>query len=520
MPETKRGLGGTIREAALTTGALLGLICVTAAVAALVFGVTPLVFRSGSMAPAMNTGSLALAQTVPAVDIAIGDVISVVRTDGTNITHRVADIVDVNGNTVELVLKGDANSIADSDTYIITEADRIFVNVPYAGYFVTWLSTPYASVIGAILSGSLMLIAWRPSGKANPPKHSSVEKLSAKHSVVAFVVLVTVTASSIGVGISRTETTLAASTDLAYAKTTLTAGTVVLPASFTCGGGGLLTPVIFTWPNPNSAYTYTLDFGPVGGAPTAQFEVAPSAGTTSTFSSANIGGLLALGTYQLTLKAKVGNFLATGSRTHSFSRLNLALGVTSSCGSPSSTTAGIAARSAPAPATPTESAPPATSTAITTAPPATTTTVPPTTTSVLPSATTVPATATTTVPATSTTTVPPPPSTTTTTTNTTPAILAAPKSSPSGASAARVVDVDGSPTLQIVDTADIVQYSAPATSSEAYGYGVQWAAGDQLWLLGPDQLVRLDASGGSWSRTVVDPAATDEVPAEILDLLQ
>jgi hypothetical protein len=74
--------------------------------------------------------------------------------------------------------------------------------------------------------------------------------------------------------------------------------------------------------------------------------------------------------------------------------------------------------------------------------------------------------------------------------------------------------------LQIVDATGAVQYSAPATSSESYGYGVQWAAGDQLWLLGEDQLVRLDDMGGIWSRTVIDPAATDEIPAEILALIQ
>nr|WP_314142759.1 hypothetical protein [uncultured Rhodococcus sp.] len=91
--------------------------------------------------------------------------------------------------------------------------------------------------------------------------------------------------------------------------------------------------------------------------------------------------------------------------------------------------------------------------------------------------------------------------------------------SPSGASTAQVVDIDGSPTLQIVDTTGAVQYSAPATSSEAYGYGVNWSAGDQLWLLGPDQLVRLDGAGGAWSRTSVDPTATDQIPADILALL-
>lgn len=511
MSNTSKTPLGTLRELALSVGAVMGLLCISASMCAVFFAVTPLVFRSGSMAPAIDTGSVALARMVPAAELQVGDVVSVDLADGTKITHRITEIVGLVGNSAELVLKGDANDVVDPETYVVTEAQRVFADVPYAGYFVSWLSTPFAWGIGAVLSTSLIAIAWQPSEHKNErPRHSS-----GKHVAVSSVAIVTVAATVTGVGVSRSEMTLAASTDVAYATTTLTAGTVALPASFTCEGGGLLTPVTFKWPNTNAAYTYTLDFGPVGGSPVAQFEVAPSAVNPSTFSSASIGGLLALGTYQLTLKAKVGTFLATGSRTHTFSRLNLVLGVTSSCGSPSSTTAGVAARSAPAPATPTtESVPPVTSTTVATVPLTTTTTVPPTTT------TTAPPTTTTTVPPTTTTTtvpVPPPPVTTTTTA---PVALASPQTSPSGTSTAQVVDIDGSPTLQIVDTAGVVQYSAPATSSEAYGYGVNWSAGDQLWLLGPNQLVRLDASGGSWSRTVVDPAATDEIPAEILALLQ
>ncbi|MDV6262797.1 hypothetical protein [Rhodococcoides yunnanense] len=99
--------------------------------------------------------------------------------------------------------------------------------------------------------------------------------------------------------------------------------------------------------------------------------------------------------------------------------------------------------------------------------------------------------------------------------------LAASMVSPSGASTARLVDVDGSPTLQIVDDASgAIQYSAPASTSEAYGYGVNWSAGDQLWILGPDQLIRLDGTGGSWSRSVIDPTETDLIPADILALLK
>ena len=525
MPETKRGLGGTVREAALTTGALLGLICVAAAVAAVVFGITPLVFRSGSMEPAIDTGSLALAQTVPAVDVGVGDVISVVRTDGTNITHRVADIVDVNGNTAELVLKGDANDVADPDTYIITDADRVVVHVPYMGYFVTWLNTPYAWGIGTILSTSLILTAWRPSGKAKPPKHSSGENLSGKHSVVASVVLVTVTATVIGIGTSRTEMTLAAATDSAYGKTTVTAETVVRPPNFACNPGALGTTTL-SWTNVNQAYSYQLAVTPAGAGFTSPMTINPSANATITYQLNSLNVLLAFRDYTFVLTSKVGNFVSATSRTWV---VNFASALSITCVS-SSASSSAAFRSAPQALGPsptpsqeaTASVDPTSTTEPTmtaTASPTTATMAAPTTTAA--AATTTAAAPTTTVPPTTTTTVPAPaPSPTTTTTPPPPVALAAPQTSPSGASTAQVVDIDGSPTLQIVDSAGAIQYSAPATSSDAYGYGVNWSAGDQLWLLGPDQLVRLDSAGGSWTRTLVDPAATDQIPAGILALIK
>lgn len=53
------------RELALTVGAVAGLICVVAATASMLFGIKPLVFRSGSMSPEITTGSLALAVQCP-----------------------------------------------------------------------------------------------------------------------------------------------------------------------------------------------------------------------------------------------------------------------------------------------------------------------------------------------------------------------------------------------------------------------------------------------------------------------
>ena len=66
-----------IRESALNIGALLGVICFVFAVCAVFFGITPLIFRSGSMSPAIDTGSLALARTVPASSLTVGDIVSI-----------------------------------------------------------------------------------------------------------------------------------------------------------------------------------------------------------------------------------------------------------------------------------------------------------------------------------------------------------------------------------------------------------------------------------------------------------
>ena len=65
------------RELALNVGAVAGTVCILATLASVFFGITPLVLRSGSMAPQISTGALALARTVPAADLRFGDIVSV-----------------------------------------------------------------------------------------------------------------------------------------------------------------------------------------------------------------------------------------------------------------------------------------------------------------------------------------------------------------------------------------------------------------------------------------------------------
>jgi signal peptidase I len=152
------GRGSTrhlLRETLLNVGAALGVLCLLAAVAAIGFGVRPLVFRSGSMGPEIATGALGLARTVPAADLAVGDVVSVVNARGVRVTHRIQTVRYANP-TATLTLRGDANPTADPEPYVVTEADRLFWSVNHLGYAVSALSSPWGTFGAGLLAGGLL----------------------------------------------------------------------------------------------------------------------------------------------------------------------------------------------------------------------------------------------------------------------------------------------------------------------------------------------------------------------------
>ncbi|WFN92446.1 signal peptidase I [Gordonia sihwensis] len=150
------------RELALNLGAVAGLVCIVIAVVSMTFGIKPLVFRSGSMSPQIPTGSLAVARTVPAAQISVGDVVSVDNEAGTRITHRVVAVDPAGGDKVALIMKGDANRVADPTPYLVDHADRVITSVPFAGYVAAWLSSKTAIFLGGVLAGALLMLAFGP----------------------------------------------------------------------------------------------------------------------------------------------------------------------------------------------------------------------------------------------------------------------------------------------------------------------------------------------------------------------
>lgn len=260
-----RSRGGHPGELALTLVALLGGVCIAAFLASSFLGIRPLVFTSGSMSPAIGTGDLAIARTVPAAQLQEGDVVSVVAASGVRVSHRVVDIEPGPSDSVELVLQGDANPLPDSETYRVQQAELVLFHVPRAGYVVAALSGPY----GKVATGLLLLVALGQGRRRTPRRR--------RRAAVATGVAVAVVVAAPGGA-------QAAFSDVALVSTgQLSAYTVPAPATFSCGGLGVLS-VSFSWAAVSGATGYTLHYGS-GGASTLT-----TANTSATITSAISGG--------------------------------------------------------------------------------------------------------------------------------------------------------------------------------------------------------------------------------------
>ena len=267
--------GRRVERTVLALGAVLGSLCLVMALGALAFDLRPLVFRSGSMAPTIETGDLALAQEVPASELRVGDVVSVRTASGSRVTHRIMTVTQRDDHAT-LALKGDANGTTDLEPYDVESADRVMFSVPNGGYVVAWLAGPLGLfLLGGYAVWLLMRVA-RPrprlseAGRAGLPLLATVAVLGVVGAVGAQ---------------GAAPWTLATWTDaVGVSGTTLTAYTVPAAPTFTCGALGVFS-VRFNWTAVSGATGYTLHYGS-GGATTLT-----TTATTATITTAISGGI-------------------------------------------------------------------------------------------------------------------------------------------------------------------------------------------------------------------------------------
>lgn len=243
-----------VQNVALTVGAILGSLCLLAALAAFGFGVKPLMFKSGSMEPTIATGALALSFPVSASDIVVGDIVSTENAAGTRITHRVAAVAPA-ANYTKLTLKGDANDVVDAEIYAVTEVDRIFWSVPLLGYAVAWLSSPVAMFLGGLFTAYLLYVAFGANSRRAESKHSKQVPIAG---VAAAGVLLLAASTLQGAPAAN-----AVFTSSAAATSTFTAATVSPPQQPKCvlTGDWYNRRIALSWSHSGvvPASTYTVE---------------------------------------------------------------------------------------------------------------------------------------------------------------------------------------------------------------------------------------------------------------------
>ncbi|WP_212744302.1 signal peptidase I [Rhodococcus sp. Q] len=556
------------REIALNVGAIAGLICVLAAAASFLFGIKPLVFRSGSMSPDIPTGALALAKATPASDLAVGDVVSVENDQGVRITHRIQEVVSTDGTNSVLILKGDANRDADISPYTVSEADLVFFSVPGLGYAVSWLSSPAAIFLGGALVGGVMVLAFGPAskrkddndsdsdvdpGRGGPGAHEAVEHpaahahsgfdapteqfraphLALRRRIPARTMMA---AGALGLTamVGMTAGTSAAFTDSADAATSFASRSSLVPAPkyLGCTTASGNSGQTLRWEHLGPGYTYQVQLINAYSSTVAP-SIPANKGDTVTLNIStynNIYKTAATSYVEVrTIRNGVTGTSWIGEKIYSSTIWTAWCNGVHQGGSDQSSLAApsgggtdtLAARMA-APA-PTTTAAPTTTVDPTTTAGASTTTAEPTTTS----ATTTTTAPTTTVAPTTTTDAAPTTSaeksvaaTEATTTETTTTEEAAAAAAPSGDLAIANTSTSGKYTATVSGTtAAITDESGAQVFSSAVGKKaiVQWASGaDELWIIDGDTLSMVDAATGSV--TNVDPSS-DQVPAEIAVLV-
>ncbi len=303
-----------LREVALTIGAGLGLVCLLLAVVAPLFGIRLLVFESGSMAPTVDTGGMALTRTVAVDELAVGDIVSVTPGADQRVTHRIVGIEESGGQTL-LTLQGDANETADPDPYPVTEADRVLVHVNHLGFAVDAVASPYAVFLAGALVAGLLFVAFR----------RGVPLVAATVAVVALALAGTLMPA-------RVAPTLASFTDAATIPTgSLATATLPKPTITSCtvtGGLGQKTATI-VWTEVG-AWAYSARIAQTGQALT----VTDNGSTRQTQFSAGLLSTVLNATYHVEIWARP----ATGSWTSVLSTQPVTitlLGLGMSCGTAS-----------------------------------------------------------------------------------------------------------------------------------------------------------------------------------------
>lgn len=150
-------LGGAL----LNILAALGLVCIVLVILSFVFNVSIMMFRTGSMSPAITAGSIAFVHEIPAEEMEVGDIITADRGENVlPVTHRVTSILDADAQSgqVTFEMKGDANEAKDPEPYTAETVRRVMFSIPGVAPAIQSFRDPI--VLGGITIAASLLVVW------------------------------------------------------------------------------------------------------------------------------------------------------------------------------------------------------------------------------------------------------------------------------------------------------------------------------------------------------------------------
>ncbi|GAA4282498.1 hypothetical protein GCM10022261_00290 [Brevibacterium daeguense] len=197
-------IGSRIADLLLTVLAFAGAWCIVLVILGLIFDVSIMMFRTGSMSPTIPAGSIAFVREIPATEISEGDIVTVDRgEDILPVTHRVVEIeeTDLEAGTATFEMRGDANEVIDPDPYTASDVRRVMFSAPGVAHVVQWFGNPL--VLGGLTVGASILVVWafwpRPDdgqnadgstrGAADLPSYRARHTVAAPALVIALMAL-------------------------------------------------------------------------------------------------------------------------------------------------------------------------------------------------------------------------------------------------------------------------------------------------------------------------------------------
>lgn len=121
------------------------------------FGSRIFVVRSGSMEPAIKTGSIVISRA--SAEYVVGDAITFIKNGNPNtVTHRITEVKqDASGQTFYTV-KGDANDSVDSEMVANnTVIGKVLFSVPLIGYLIAFIKTLPGLIMVIIVPATIII---------------------------------------------------------------------------------------------------------------------------------------------------------------------------------------------------------------------------------------------------------------------------------------------------------------------------------------------------------------------------